>query len=115
MQYRVATPSLYFVDVAGGKLFMEYLADAITVKQHLYDHGVDVVTHADLLRQIGEALSRLHAHNIVHGVRLLPASSCCRVDAVVTFFDLPKPYRNCVCVCVCVCTFVSCIYDVCSS
>eukprot|EP00037_Helgoeca_nana_P015538 m.145268 g.145268 ORF g.145268 m.145268 type:complete len:216 (+) comp23065_c0_seq3:435-1082(+) len=63
----VATPSIFFVDLSGGKIFMEYLDGAVTVKEHLYTHGVATATHTVILRQIGETLSRLHTSNIIHG------------------------------------------------
>jgi hypothetical protein len=54
---------------SGAWIFLvRYLDGAVTVKEHLYTHGVATATHTVILRQIGETLSRLHTSNIIPGV-----------------------------------------------
>eukprot|EP00041_Stephanoeca_diplocostata_P004022 m.40280 g.40280 ORF g.40280 m.40280 type:complete len:230 (+) comp14797_c0_seq1:80-769(+) len=63
----VRTPEVYHTDPKEGKIYMEYLDGAITVKQHLLTHGVDTATHQKLLTSIGEALAKLHTRDLIHG------------------------------------------------
>eukprot|EP00743_Colponemidia_sp_Colp-15_P008243 GILK01008944.1.p1 GENE.GILK01008944.1~~GILK01008944.1.p1 ORF type:complete len:244 (-),score=23.16 GILK01008944.1:132-824(-) len=71
----IETPCVYFVDPRFNRIYMEYLADCITVKQFLYNHsqeGGPVEPTSDavlsqLAHKLGLTISKMHDNDIVHG------------------------------------------------
>jgi len=65
-KYGVETPTVYFVDVEGRKLYTEYV-DGITVKQQLFA-GISEQESGVLADKIGHALALLHQKaGVIHG------------------------------------------------
>lgn len=65
----ICTPALYNVDVQENSIYMEYLDECITLKDH-----VNKLLEADntaaiklVAERIGEAVAKLHDNGIIHG------------------------------------------------
>ncbi|CAD0205286.1 unnamed protein product [Chrysodeixis includens] len=63
----IRTPALYLVDFERRKIYMEYLATNITVKDFIAKHGTANEHFEKIAKTIGETLRKLHDNNIVHG------------------------------------------------
>lgn len=88
----VATPKLMGVDMAGRKIFMEYLEQARTAKQ-LVDEAVtegNTGKVEQLAKEIGIIVGLLHGHNIIHGDL---TTSNMLLDPVVQEGSATLPYR----------------------
>ncbi|XP_026728606.1 EKC/KEOPS complex subunit TP53RK [Trichoplusia ni] len=63
----IRTPALYLVDFERRKIYMEYLATNITVKDFVIKHGSANEHFDTIAKMIGQTLRKLHDYNIVHG------------------------------------------------
>lgn len=60
---------MYFVDAEANAIYMEYLKDCITLKQHVDEillSGDEKATKS-IAAKIGQLIAKLHDSNIVHG------------------------------------------------
>ena len=58
---------VYKVDAAAGKIYMEELVHAVTLRDHINSVGVDVAVHAWLMAEVGRILAAMHCKNVIHG------------------------------------------------
>jgi len=63
----IATPALYFVDLARGRIYMEDLITACTLRDHINESGVGIETHQWLMAEVGKILATMHSKDIIHG------------------------------------------------
>lgn len=65
----ICTPSLFYVDQDKNAIYMEYLDDCVTLKQHIDE--LLVINHQTKLQsvaeQIGKTVATLHENGIIHG------------------------------------------------
>ncbi|CAG0888320.1 unnamed protein product [Darwinula stevensoni] len=94
-------PALFLVELEKGRIYMEYLEDAITVKDRissLEGGGGGDRTSQEMKRLaglIGQSLGRMHSHNIIHGdlttsnmlLRLSAANRLYLIDFGLSFVD----------------------------
>uniref|UniRef100_UPI00358E3828 EKC/KEOPS complex subunit TP53RK n=1 Tax=Myxine glutinosa TaxID=7769 RepID=UPI00358E3828 len=79
----IAAPAIYFVDLVSNVIFMEDLADAETLREHLGSSPLGSRNVEALAGIVGHTLARLHDQDIIHGdlttsnmlLRRTPASS----------------------------------------
>eukprot|EP00039_Didymoeca_costata_P014946 m.247031 g.247031 ORF g.247031 m.247031 type:complete len:145 (+) comp16125_c1_seq1:25-459(+) len=63
----IKTPEVYGSDDSTGKIFMEDLTKAKTLRDHLLEHVHDYSQQMGLMSKIGEILGKMHSNNIIHG------------------------------------------------
>ncbi|XP_046427423.1 EKC/KEOPS complex subunit Tp53rk isoform X2 [Neodiprion fabricii] len=67
----VKTPALFLVDFDRRRIYMEYINDAITLKDYIDSNISDKENVGCLIsfiaEQVGSAVARLHSRNIIHG------------------------------------------------
>ncbi|XP_063222848.1 EKC/KEOPS complex subunit Tp53rkb isoform X1 [Bacillus rossius redtenbacheri] len=66
----IRTPAVYLVDMNRKCIFMEYMDDSVTVKDYIASltNGEEREARlSDVAKQVGSAVGRMHAHNLIHG------------------------------------------------
>lgn len=66
----IRTPVIYFVDMEDHKIYMEYLQDSVTVKDHIIQFQAassDLASLRPLAEKIGDAIGLMHSKGIIHG------------------------------------------------
>ncbi|CAH1783431.1 unnamed protein product [Owenia fusiformis] len=66
----IETPTVLFVDLEQSRIYMDYLAEAITVRDYIYKVQGDkdmIVKLSPLAKSIGNTLGKMHLNNIIHG------------------------------------------------
>ncbi|XP_067940003.1 EKC/KEOPS complex subunit Tp53rkb-like [Watersipora subatra] len=68
-QCGIATPALYYVDKKANAIYMEYLDDCITLKDHVNKLLLDDCAEpiVKIANQIGSIVAKLHDNGIIHG------------------------------------------------
>ncbi|CAD5111054.1 DgyrCDS404 [Dimorphilus gyrociliatus] len=66
----IKTPVIYMVDFNSSKIYMEYIAESITIRDYIENFlkdGGNINELASLGRQMGKLIGSLHANGIIHG------------------------------------------------
>ncbi|XP_069702093.1 EKC/KEOPS complex subunit TP53RK [Periplaneta americana] len=74
----ICTPALYLVDFERRRMYMEYVENSVTLKEHIMKITEDITNGHDnvdtlsqnlnsIAQEIGRILGKLHSHNIIHG------------------------------------------------
>lgn len=66
----IRTPVIYFVDMEDHKIYMEYLQDSVTVKDHIMQFqsaSSNLASLRPLAEKIGSAIGLMHSKGIIHG------------------------------------------------
>ena len=65
----IRTPNLFYIDQEKNAIYMEYLDDCITLKQHIDDllKNDNQPQISMVAEEIGKAVAQLHENSIIHG------------------------------------------------
>lgn len=94
----IRTPTLYFVDQETNTIHMEYLKDAITLRDHImkaqFEHNDKfVAVLKPLALEIGKTIAKIHENNVIHGD--LTTSNMLLDSGELVIIDFGLSYSEC--------------------